>query len=238
MNTASNRPGIPRCVTWDDYWRSLRACDVWWRKRTRAKPLPFSVLPSRLCPHSSWVGVIRKLRPSLRTDWRHFDCLHRKRLLGCAAKDCEDWALLGNMRGPSINAVFGDAVRLGRIQERVQEVMDAKDTAFPEVATKAYCELTSFEGIGCGIATRLLTLARPDRLVSLNGASRQGLADYAGPFCGSLNEPRNYRKLLNSIHRQPWFRLPKPTFGSPREEEAWSMRAALLDSFIYTDEQR
>ena len=126
--------------------------------------------------------MIRKLRPSLRKDWFHFDGLHQIRLLGCAAKDSDDWALLGSMLGFTIKAVFGNAATLAQIQTTVQEVMCARDAVFPKTATNAYRKLTSFRGIGPGVATRVLTLARPDRLVSLNSASRQGLADYAGLF--------------------------------------------------------
>ena len=237
MNNVSNRPRIPRNVRWDDHWRILQDCDIWWQDRTHATPFPFSVFPSNRYPHGSWVGVISKLRPSLRNDWFRFERLHQTRLLGCAAKDSDDWALLGGMMGFTIKAVFGNDVTLARIQATVQEVMDANDAAFPEVATNAYRKLTSFAGIGPGVATRLLTLARPDRLVSLNSASRQGLANYAGLASGSLDQPRTYEELLRYIYRRPWFLLPKPTFGSLIEEEAWSMRAALLDSFIYTDKQ-
>ena len=181
--------------------------------------------------------MIRKLRPSLRKDWFHFDGLHQIRLLGCAAKDSDDWALLGSMLGFTIKAVFGNAATLAQIQTTVQEVMCARDAVFPKTATNAYRKLTSFRGIGPGVATRVLTLARPDRLVSLNSASRQGLADYAGLSSGTLHQPKNYEKLLRCIYRKPWFRMPKPGFDSPIEQEAWSMRAALLDSFIYTDKQ-
>lgn len=202
-----------------------------------ASSFPFSVFPSNRRPHGSWIGVIRKLRPSLKGDWFHFDGLHQTRLLGCAAKDSDDWALLGGMLGFTIKAAFGSAATLAQVQATVKELMCAKDFAFPKAATSAYRELTSFPGIGPGVATRLLTLARPDRLVSLNSASRQGLANYARLCSGTLHQPRNYEKLLRCIYRKPWFRPPEPEFDSPIEQEAWSMRVALLDSFIYTDKQ-
>ena len=237
MHNTSNRPPIPRDVPWAHYWQALQDCDGWWQGRTYAKPFPFSVFPSDRRPHGSWVGVIRKLGPSLTNDWFHFDALHQTRILGCAAKDDDDWALLGGMLGFAIKAIFGSATTLAQIQATVKEVMCAKDAAFPKPAINAYRKLTSFPGIGPGVATRLLTLARPDHLISLNSASRLGLADYAGLSPGTLHQPRNYEKLLRCIYRKPWFRLPKPAFDSPIEEKAWSMRVALLDSFIYTDKQ-
>ena len=237
MHHTSNRPRIPRHVPWSDYWQALQDCDRWWQSRTHAKRFPFSVFPSDRRPHGSWVGVIGKLGPSMKQDWSRFRGLHQTRLLGCAAKDSDDWALLGGMLGFTIKAVFGNTVALALVQATVKEVIGARDAAFPGAATDAYGKLTALDGIGPGVATRLLTLARPDRLVSLNAASRRGLADYAGLAVGTLDQPRNYEKLLLHIYRKPWFRSPRPGLDSRIEEEAWSMRAALLDSFIYIDKQ-
>ena len=178
--------------------------------------------------------MIRKLRPSLNQDWSRFDALHQKRLLGCAARDDEDWALLGNMFGTAIKPVFGDPAIRHRIETAVKRVSAAEDDRFLETATAAYANLTDLHGIKTARATRLLALARPDRCVSLNSESEQALATYAASTPTDRSIPNSYGTLLQCIHRQPWFSRPKTGFGSGTEEEAWSMRVALLDAFIYS----
>ena len=207
------------------YWQALQECDAWWKREA-----DFSIFP----PGDSWVGVIRKLRPSMSQDWSRFDVRHQKRLLGCAAQDEDDWALLGNMLGFAIKPVFGDSATRRRIETIVKEVISAEDSSFLAVANTAYARLTALDGISTARATRLLTLARPDRCVSLNSASEQVLATYAASALTRRSDMNSYGKLLQRIHQQPWFARPESGFGSPMEEEAWSMRVALLDAFIYS----
>ena len=174
-------------------------------------------------------------------DWSLFDAEHQKRLLGCAAKDDDDWALLGNMRGPGVKAVFGKSATRHRIERTVKGVIAAQDSVFVKTATSAYASLTDLNGISTARATRLLTLARPDSCASLNSASEQVLATYVtkaptnlADLWFSLSGANLYARLLRRIHRQPWFPRPTSGFDCALEEEAWSMRVALLDAFIYS----
>ena len=220
-----NRPQIPRDVPWAGYWQALRKCDAWWK----AGPKDFSVFP----PGKSWVGVIRRLRPSLSQDWSRFDALHQQRLLGCAARHDENWALLGNMWGFAIKPVFGDRATRRRIETTMKGVIAAEDSAFLDTVISAYASLTALPGIKAARATRLLTLARPDRCVSLNDASERDLAAYPTSTPVAPSGANFYGELLQRISEQPWFTRPESGFASPIEEEAWSMRVALLDAFIY-----
>ena len=225
IHARRHRPCIPLDVSWAMYWQALQECDAWWKREA-----DFSIFP----PGDSWVGVIRKLRPSMSQDWSRFDVRHQKRLLGCAAQDEDDWALLGNMLGFAIKPVFGDSATRRRIETIVKEVISAEDSSFLAVANTAYARLTALDGISTARATRLLTLARPDRCVSLNSASEQVLATYAASALTRRSDMNSYGKLLQRIHQQPWFARPESGFGSPMEEEARSMRVALLDAFIYS----
>ena len=225
-----NRPPIPRDVPWAGYWQALQECDAWWKQG----PADFSIFP----PGKSWVGVIRKLRPSMNQDWSRFDALHQKRILGCAAPDDDDWALLGNLLGFAVKPVFGNSATRRGIETTVKRVIAAEDSAFLKSASSAYASLTQLDRIGPARATRLLTLARPDRCVSLNSASEHALATYGASAPTRLPDTNSYGNLLQRIHRQPWFPRPKSGFGSPIEEEAWSMRVALLDAFIYCPKTR
>jgi len=226
VNYPPNRPSIPLDVSWAGYWNALQQCDAWWRR----SPKDFSIFP----PGNSWVGVIRKLHPSVKQDWALFSAEHQKRLLGSAATYEDDWALLGKIRGRARDAVFGNSATRRRIETTIKRVISAGDDVFLETATSAYAWLTNLHGIKTACASRLLTLARPDRCVSLNNASAQALASYAASTPAGHSIPNSYGQLLHRIHRQPWFSKPNSGFGSSLEEEAWSMRVALLDAFIYS----
>ena len=225
-----NRPPIPLDVPWADYWQALQECDAWWKQ----SPEDFSIFP----PGKSWVGVIRKLRPTMSQDWSRFDPVHQKRLLGCAAPDDDDWALLGNLLGCAIGPVFGHPTTRRSIETTVKSVIAVENSAFLKTATSAYASLTQLDRIGPARATRLLTLARPDCCVSLNSPSEHALATYGAKAPIRFTDPKSYGRLLQRIHQQPWFGKPKSGFGSPMEKEAWSMRVALLDAFIYLPRTR
>ena len=222
------RPGIPGDVGWGAYWQAIHQCDAWWKS---AESSQFSVL----APNRSWRGAIAKLRCAIRNDWSGFNEPDQRRLLGLAWNETsEDWALLGRMRDASRGAVFGDPARRAQIERVVRDVVEARDDAFPRVAVEAYVRLQSFPDIGGGVATRLLTLARPDRLVSVNGGSAPGLARYAGLAPTTLpDNARNYERLLRFIYEMPWFRTLETDLRTD-EKEVWSMRVALLDSFVYS----
>ena len=83
--------------------------------------------------------------------------------------------------------------------------------------------------IGPGVATRFLALARPDLYVSLNGASRQGLAECSGLAPTTMD--RRYGDLLAWVHGSNWYRAERPT--DALEGEIWDYRAALVDAFVY-----
>ncbi len=153
---------------WRSYVEALRKCDEWWRDRR-----PWSVLGDQ-CSYLETVKVLHDV-----IKWKDWDTLsddNCRRLLGLTPG--KSWALLGRMRDTAKQTVFGAARE--RIQEVVRNVVSAADDAFPQLAFEAYEDLWNIQGVGAGIATRLLTLARPDRFVSLNKASRVGLADFSG----------------------------------------------------------
>jgi len=161
-------------------------------------------------------------------NWRELDDGDQSRLLGLRK---DHWALLGRIGlGLSKQIVFHGYRE--KIQKTVLRTVAANDADFPDVAIEAYKTLLDLDDVGPATATRLLTLARPDRFVSLNGGSREGLAkcfDFQHPT--ALEKPDNYRSLLERIYDQAWFREPAPQ--DALEQEISSMRAALLDCFVY-----
>ena len=212
---------LQEVADWRDYVDALERCDRWWSTRSGR----WSVLGELY----SWSQTIQELHDVVvRRDWHSLDDHDRRRLLGLTPGEMW-WALLGRMRPRAMQTVFGS--HLAPVQEIVQRVAAEPDSAFPDMAVRAYTELKSLDGIGSGIATRLLTLARPDRFVSLNGASTASLATSFGVAPSTLSQPKNYGRLLEQVYDQAWHSDPRPV--DAREETIRWMRAALLDCFMY-----
>ncbi len=204
---------------WRSYIAALEQCDGWWSNRHS-----WSVLGEQC----SWRETVEVLHDVVRhPDWGELDQYDRQRLLGLTRS--EGWALLGRMRQTALNTVFG--ANRETIQNIVLAVVNADDVTFPQLAFESYQALRNVDGVGPGIATRLLTLARPDRFVSLNKASRAGLAETFGLAPTTLGQPRNYARLLSAIYNQAWYREAAPR--NVRERAISRIRAALLDCFVY-----
>jgi hypothetical protein len=147
--------------------------------------------------------------------------------------DHKDWGLLGHMRATAKNALDTRQTEIQNILQNLISILN-EDDFLTEAATAI--ERIKGNSIGISVATRLLTLARPDRAVSINNESAGGFAKlYNGlpKTPTSLGSARNYVKLLKYIYAEPWYKSPQPQdeFGT----KLWSVRAALLDAFIYLD---
>ena len=214
---------------WKSYVSTLEQCDCWWKlwSRRHHPENPWSVLGER----NSWSETIQDLNAIVQRDWRGLSDDDQSRLLGLRKNH---WALLGGMRVSAKQTVFDRYAK--KIQKVIRRVAAANDADFPDVAIEAYASLvdTNMKGIGEGIASRLLAIARPDRFVSVNDGSRNGLARCFGPNTPTaLGTPKNYRSLLEKIYSKAWFREPAPQ--DAHERMIWSMRVALLDCFVYKD---
>ena len=214
-------PGLLREVTnWQSYVKALEQCDGWWWSNHHS----WSVLGE----HSSWRETAEILHDVVaQPDWDELEQYDRLRLLGLTRDG--HWGLFGRMRWAALKTVFG--ANQQAIQRIVLGVVAAEDSAFPQLAFDAYRELQDIVGIGPGIATRLLTFARPERFVSVNEASKDGLASSFGLAPTTLGNPDNYERLLTAIYDQDWYRNPAPR--NARERAISRIRAALLDSFVY-----
>lgn len=189
---------LRRVTELGSYVEALRKCDMWWSNR-----YPWSVLGEPF----SWHHTIEVLHDILtRQGLADLDTDDQRRVLGLARGG--GWGLLGRMRNSSVNTVFDQHPQ--DIQEILEKVAEADDDAFPDLAFVAYERMRKLDGVGPGIATRLLSLARPDRFVSVNNGSRSGLAQYSGLSPGTLGTIGNYQALLEFIYSQPWFQAPEP----------------------------
>ena len=229
---SNNRLELLKTVSdWKSYTDALYQCHkLWWEE----SDYKYSVLGKSY----SWYHTIRELHDVVRKDWTTLDNDDGRRLLGLVEENEGVWALLGRMsyRNSPQRTVFQQKDNRQLIRSAIMMVIDANDDDFPEVAIKAYKATTNLQGVGPGIATRLLALARPDRIVSLNSASQKGLGEFCNLAPTTLGHPKNYQRILEKLYESAWFNEPTPKNSC--EHAIWSMRAALIDCFVYDPRAR
>ena len=223
------RPELLDPTTWDSFVHGLKVRDEDCRSRKDIDGDVMGETHSYLHTITTGRDVVR------RNDWKTLTQRECDILRG-RDTDKGTWAFLGTMRGkaPAVfrprNAADVREVR-NRVREQVGRVLNVGDDEIAGVAQDAVRKIGHEQGFGPAAATRLLTLARPDRLVSVNGAS----ATLLGKFSGLKPEPtaqaNKYDALLDWLYERPWFKEQQP--DDPSKLEIWNCRAALLDAFVY-----
>ena len=213
-----------RPLTLKEYRQALKKCEEMLQDEEKEweilNPLGRSYMRAISERHQLLLGETR---------WSQRDSTSQLQLKGGAPRgDSDWWGLLGRMGRSHGMAVWDHEAEIRRI---LNKVVSADDTEFPDVAVAAMQELTSIDKVAHGTATLLLTLARPDRLLSLNRASQKAYGKLSGMSPSTLGEPRNYRKLLQWLYAQPWYADSPAKDGAL--EKIWRFRAALVDAFVY-----
>ena len=221
--------------TWDDFVEGLKTRD----KDCRSQR-PYTVLGVT----NSYLHTISTGREVARLpNWGNLTQPECYILRGFEREEEEGrWGLLGSLPRGGAPYVFNPVRMPGvgpvrmQIREQVDHVLNAGPSEIAEVAHGAMETIrqlkhveNAYRPIGPAAATRLLTLARPDYLVSVNGKSAAGL----GTLSGLKSLADNYGELLNWVYDQPWFNSRQP--DDPLEREIWKYRAALLDAFVYEE---
>ena len=216
--------------SWAAYRAALNKCDQ------RQRPNNFSIFHNMhvrpTMTQMSWVATISEAQQIIENNstWDAYDI---KVLLGMKHEG-KDWGLLGHMRDTAKDALDCRQTEIRGILRRLLNV--AGTTTFTEAAVGAIEQIKGTH-IGISVATRLITLARPDCAVSINEPSAHGFAKL---FHGlpktphSLGNAKNYPALLSYIYEQPWYQSSAPS--GTLDQTLWSMRAALLDAFVFEEE--
>ena len=213
-------------VNWEDYLNALYTCDRWWASVSRGHG-NYSVLGET----HSWYETIDVLRFLLMRELGKLNEHDRKRLLGILGTG-PNWGLLGGTRPRALGVVFNNRRNRRRVQGAIDYVAKASDKEFPRAAIEAYESMVGIRDLSTATARRLLALARPDYVVSLNTGSREGLARYFNVALPQRNlTSERYRYFLEVLYEKPWFDVVEPE--TQRERGIWSMRAALIDCFVY-----
>lgn len=222
---------IKQAHDWSGYVRAIEQCQDWWvdHRRNGDKRSRWRVYGKK----RSWAHTIEKGRSIARKrDWSQLSREEAQILLGLYHDDSLVSGLLGDMtRAKKACTVFSQSqIVRRRVKGAVSRVIHAPPNAFPDVVIEAIGIIKGERGFGMSVATRLLALARPDRIVSLNSRSKEQLKR-AFPEAGGLSTPNRYGLLLEALYRKLWYGVDEPSNNF--ERKLWSMRAALLDCFVY-----
>jgi hypothetical protein len=154
----------------------------------------------------------------------------------------EFWGQLGCMKGAGLaNNVFLEPTSRNLktrriIQDALAEIRRVPlGRSLPLMARKAHEVIGNLEGFKGGVATRLMPLARPEVLISVNSESVERLADWSGIPKSAIERPKGYERLINWVMHSNWWNAPAPQ--DSLERELWMYRAALIDSFAYRGSQ-
>ena len=221
--------------TWDKFVEQLRALDDYWRGRSDGG---WDVLGET----HSWLHTIATGREVVRLpDWTNLTKRECHILHGKGVGE-GDWGLLGSLRViGQLRKVFHPENMPGvgpvrtQLRDYVNQVLNSDDNSIAQDAHMAVQAIMKnneeFLDFGPAAATRLLALARPDRLVSVNGQSAKELGRLSGLPTNPVSLANHYEDLLNWVYEQPWFNVRQP--DDPLERTIWNSRVALLDAFVY-----
>ena len=234
---------------WTDFVRGLRARDEYCHYVVRHyDPFPRHIFGGETPwdifgeTHSYLHTIAVGRTVARRRNWRYLSMRDSNVLLG---RDGDEgvWGLLGTMTGAGrVKRVFNpsrngdrDVIQIRvRIRAQLEHVLEAHDDNVVARAREAVRNIMEIDGFGHGAATRLLSLARPDRLVSVNNESQRRIREYFGRTLDIADGERfadRYAEFLRWLHSRAWFNQ-EPSTGF--EREIWNCRAALLDAYFYT----
>ena len=237
---AYTKPELPSLVdikTWDDFVSGLKALNDYCHYRGSGWDI--------LGETHSYLHTIKVGREVVRLrNWTNLtrrECYILRGEKRGNANEEGNWGLLGTLPMGATPYILNPKNMPGvgpvrqQIRQQVDRVLNANSSEIANVAQNAIKAIREIKlenpkhHIGIASATRWFTLARPDRLLSINSKSSDKLGELSGLPKTSL--AKNYAALLNWVYTQPWFKSSQP--NNPLEQDIWNCRAALLDAFIY-----
>ena len=233
-------PGLTDIETWHDFVEGLRAYNSYYGSHE----YNFDVLEQT----HSWLHTIMTGRDVVRLHgWENLTQRECCILRGFTAPEDEEgiWELLGTI-GFQANFVLNNkrVPEVGPDRQKIRDLIAPILLAGDNIAEVAHTAVQAIRavrriegernGVGHAAATRWLALARPDCLVSVNGASAPGLGSASGRPRDSDGLADVYSDFLGWLYDRPWFHeFDRGQPDDPLERHIWHCRAALVDVFVY-----
>jgi len=114
--------------------------------------------------------------------------------------------------------------RIGRFLDTIP----LRGTVTLELVRRYLEGVTSTKGVGMGVATRLLSMKRPDRFLPVNNANKERIFTAFSQRAGTVDA---YLGIIKQVWSFPWFKTLKP--DDPTGQRIWRARVALLDAILY-----
>lgn len=163
--------------------------------------------------------------------------IQRRELAGIASEKQSmahfDWGYFGSMKGAGKfqNRINDNNVFISQALDAVPlqgNICKADYNRFVNLFQQAFPD----GGSGISIASRLLTMKRPDCFVCLSKRNLPDLCD-AFSISKSVSFETYWDNIIEPIHNSIWFASEIPNVDA--EAEAWLGRVAMLDAIFYNE---
>jgi hypothetical protein len=160
----------------------------------------------------------------------HFRDIEQRRIIGGLGK----YGWLGHV---AVSGRFRSLIAKGsssELRKVAVAVNQAGTLSTPVDWTKLKHAVTSLERLGFTMKTwgRLLALTRPDLYCTVSANSvRENLSGVMGMPQSHFQRSDGYIRLLQLIHKAPWFRSERPS--NTMEAAIWDCRVAFIDPIYY-----
>ena len=207
-------------LSWKDYVRMIASREG----RTLESGYPLRVRGD----FPSYYGELARARAVFRrgVPFAKLPLVDRQMLMGYGPNSC---GLIGRMRvaRTACQLVNDQPARLGRPLDRLPLTGKVDRNLLVGILKS----LTGIDGVKLGIASRLLTVKRPDLFVSVNNGSKPRLRQLLGGR--RVATMQDYLDVLDLVWATRWHRAPRP--ADRDEATLWRRRAALLDAALYEE---
>lgn len=182
------------------------------------------------------VEVLRRARAYFRskTHLANMEKEERRRIAGLPCRDSgTDWGYFGSMKGAGW---FQKAINAN--DRNLSDAIDAVPSDGLVVRSDFDAFVRSFrksfpEGERVAVATRLMSMKRPDMFVCLDARNRSGLCKALGIPQSDMSFDRYWNEIIERVRDAVWWNAPRPSVDI--EREMWLGRAAFLDSLYYME---
>lgn len=221
----NRREGLPINLTWEE-----------WYKQVSSEKSPSHDFNRRLLMLDYISDIFRNYR-----SYAAMPLEDRMRVSGLASQEMTttdgiDWGYFGNMKPALLRRDFKTLVLDAPAElSAALDIIPLTGPVNEDHWDRYWAEVRRIDNhrgsLGRGLATRLVTLRRPDVFVSLNGASAARLAKRLDVPASSLDGQTYWKRVIQEMQLTQWFVADKPS--EPQQARAWMARAALLDSLVY-----
>lgn len=156
----------------------------------------------------------------------------RRTIAGLRNELNDKWGWFGSMTG---NGYFYQAVNQNNTH--LAMALDIIPMQGPVIRSNYYNYISELKNafpvnrLGIAVASRLLSMKRPDYFLCVNSQNRRELCKDIGIRQTDMSYERYWEELVQRILDSPWWNSPRPR--TKQQRSVWEGRAAMLDAIFY-----